>query len=117
MAVTLASSGTQTTSGTNATYGLVSATDQGVYIFWMSLKNMKGSATADWVEVEVLRQITTTSTAEIVDVYTMVGPQSRDAFRTQPYPMPQSCLFVVNFRHRQFCSTGTDFLWGVDRVT
>lgn len=117
MAVTLVTSAFVTSTTTAATYGLVTATDQGVYIFNLSLLNMKGSATADWIEIEILGALTTTATTDVIDTYTIVGAQAAEYFRTQPYVVPQSGLFGVNLRHRTFCSTGTSFLWSVFRVT
>ena len=116
MSVTVSTSGSQTTTTTASAYGLVTATAQGVYQFVMNTVNLTSSATADWIEIQVFGQITSTATNRLIDVYTIVGPQSQTFFRTQPYVSPHS--FSVFLFHKQFAlGSGTDFPWAVYLVT
>lgn len=116
MAISLPTFGTLTTTTTASAYNLVSATAEGVYVFQISTRNMTASATGDWLELRVFGQITSTTTAELIDTYTAVGAQNQDYLRTQPYVTPH--YFAVQVFHRQFAlGSGTDFIWSVYRVT
>lgn len=116
MSVSVLTSGTQTTTTTASGYSLTSATAQGVYQLAVSLRNMTASATADLLQIDIYGRVLSTGTDELIQSYSIIGPQTQDFFRSDPFISPHYFRPVL-WQKTFGLGSGTSFDWAVYAVS
>jgi hypothetical protein len=117
MAVAVAFEGT-TTASIGTEHDLATATAANVYSLQVQLINMVDPtattvATGDVLEIREYSRVRATSTDDLVRVYSMVGAQSDDFFRTTPIVTPH----YVRYTLKQTSATvGRVYNWAIYSV-